>query len=71
MVGGACIGRVTVTPEGGTPGAALEPLQIDQLLKADNTTEHFASLVRRYARAKQMVHAWNEGMASVRDPKNR
>lgn len=51
VVGGAGIGRVTVTAEGGTPGAALEPLQIDQLLKADNTTEHFASLVRRYARA--------------------
>lgn len=51
VVGGAGIGRVTVTPEGGPPGAAMEPLQIDQLLTADNTTEHFASLVRRYARA--------------------
>lgn len=50
-VGGTGIGRVTVTPEGGKPGVELEPLQIDKLLTADNTTEHFASLVRRYARA--------------------
>lgn len=51
VVGGMGIGRVTVTPEGAAPGLALAPLQIDSLLKADNTTEHFASLVRRYARA--------------------
>ena len=51
VVGGAGIGRVTVTPEGGAPGVELEPLQIESLLKADNTIEHFASLVRRYARA--------------------
>ncbi len=51
VVGGTGIGRVTVTPEGGKPGVEMEPLQIDNLLTADNTTEHFASLVRRYARA--------------------
>jgi serine/threonine-protein kinase HipA len=51
VVGGVGIGRVTVTPEGGQPGTDMEPLQIENLLKADNTTEHFASLVRRYARA--------------------
>lgn len=50
VVGGTGIGRVTVTPEGGKPVEDMEPLQIDQLLTADNTTEHFASLVRRYAR---------------------
>lgn len=51
VVGGTGIGRVTVTPEGGKPGSDLESLQIDDLLQADNTTEHFASLIRRYARA--------------------
>lgn len=51
VVGGSGIGRVTVTPEGGKPGVEMEPLQIDKLLTADNSTEHFASLVRRYARA--------------------
>ncbi|MFT3804731.1 MAG: type II toxin-antitoxin system HipA family toxin [Burkholderiaceae bacterium] len=51
VVGGRGIGRVTVTPEGGRPGAEMEPLQVEALLKADNTTEHFASLVHRYARA--------------------
>lgn len=51
VVGGTGIGRVTVTPEGGKPGAQMESLQIDNLLTADNTTEHFTSLVRRYARA--------------------
>lgn len=50
VVGSTGIGRVTVTPEGGKPIEDMEPLQIDQLLAADNTTEHFASLVRRYAR---------------------
>lgn len=50
VVGGTGIGRVTVTPEGGKPVEDMEALQIDQLLTADNTTEHFASLVRRYAR---------------------
>ena len=51
VVGGNGIGRVTVTPEGGKPGVEMEPLQIEHLLTAENTTEHFASLVRRYARA--------------------
>ncbi len=51
VVGGMGIGRVTATPEGGKPGWNLDPLQVGDLLKADNTTEHFAALVRRYARA--------------------
>lgn len=51
VVGGTGIGRVTVTPEGGKPGVEMEPLQVESLLTADNSTEHFASLVRRYARA--------------------
>jgi len=51
VVGSMGIGRVTVTPEGGIPSAAMEPLEIDQLLKAENTTAHFTQLVRRYARA--------------------
>jgi serine/threonine-protein kinase HipA len=33
------------------PGGELEPLEIGQLLSSENTTEHFATLVRRYARA--------------------
>jgi serine/threonine-protein kinase HipA len=51
VIGGMGIGRVTVTPEGVAPGTTLEPLQVDALLTADNTSEHFASLVRKYARA--------------------
>ncbi len=51
VVGGMGIGRVTVTPEGGAPGGDMEPLRIESLLKTENTTAHFASLVRRYARA--------------------
>src|SRR5690606_29324742 len=51
VVGGMGIGRVTVTPEGGKPGADLEALQIEGLLKADNSAEQFSTLVRRYARA--------------------
>ncbi|WP_296258260.1 MULTISPECIES: type II toxin-antitoxin system HipA family toxin [unclassified Pseudomonas] len=51
VIGGAGIGRVTVTPEGIAPGVEMAPLEIEQLLKAQNTAEHFASLVRRYARA--------------------
>ncbi|GHT85043.1 hypothetical protein AGMMS49960_20520 [Betaproteobacteria bacterium] len=49
VVGGMGIGRVTVTPEGGKPATEMEPLQIERLLKADNTSEHFTILVRRYA----------------------
>lgn len=51
VVGGMGIGRVTVTPEGAPTGSEIEPLQIESLLKAENTAAHFASLVRRYARA--------------------
>lgn len=50
VVGGTGIGRVTVTPEGMAPGVEMEPLHIGHLLSADNTTERFAALVRRYAR---------------------
>jgi len=31
VIGGAGIGRVTVTPEGAVPGEELQPLQIEQL----------------------------------------
>ena len=51
VIGGTGIGRVTVTPEGVMPGVEMEPLEIGHLLSAENTTEHFATLVRRYARA--------------------
>lgn len=51
VIGGMGIGRVTVTPEGVAPGTELEPLQIEELLTGDNTADHFASLVRKYARA--------------------
>lgn len=51
VVGGMGIGRVTVTPEGVAPGVELEPLHVEQLLAGDNSGEHFAGLVRRYARA--------------------
>jgi serine/threonine-protein kinase HipA len=51
VVGGTGIGRVTVTPEGVAPGAELEPLQIEQLLTGENSTEKFTALVRQYARA--------------------
>jgi len=51
VIGGMGIGRVTVTPEGIAPGTELEPLRVDDLLRGENTADHFASLVRRYARA--------------------
>lgn len=51
VIGGAGIGRVTITPEGQIPGIETEPLEIRHLLTAENTDEHFATLVRRYARA--------------------
>jgi len=51
VVGAMGIGRVTVTPEGGLPVGDMKPLQIESLLKTENTTAHFASLVRQYARA--------------------
>ncbi|WP_222105376.1 HipA N-terminal domain-containing protein [Denitromonas ohlonensis] len=37
VVGASGIGRVTMTPEGGKPGVEMEPLQINDLLTADNT----------------------------------
>lgn len=51
VVGGTGVGRVTVTPEGVMPGTELDPLEIEGLLTAENTADHFAELVRRYARA--------------------
>lgn len=50
LVGGAGIGRVSITPEGVRPDREMEPLEISHLLTAENTTEHFAQLVRQYAR---------------------
>jgi serine/threonine-protein kinase HipA len=51
VIGGMGIGRVTVTPEGATPGASPEPLDIQGLLTAETSAEEFAALVRQYARA--------------------
>ena len=51
VVGGLSIGRVTVTAEGGKPGAELNPLNIERLLTAENSIENFSKLVRTYARA--------------------
>lgn len=51
VVGGMGIGRVTVTPEGAKPATELDTLAIEDLVAADNTAEHFAQLVRKYARA--------------------
>jgi serine/threonine-protein kinase HipA len=51
VIGGIGIGRVTVTPEGATPGAPLDPLDIERLLTAETSAETFAALVRQYARA--------------------
>lgn len=51
IIGGMGIGRVTVTPEGVAPGTELEPLQLEDLLTGENTADHFAALVHKYARA--------------------
>ncbi|MDB6142697.1 MAG: toxin HipA [Pseudomonas sp.] len=51
VIGGTGIGRVTATPEGVKPGFEIEPLDVGRLLSTENTAEHFATLVRRYARA--------------------
>jgi serine/threonine-protein kinase HipA len=51
VVGGSGIGRVTVTPEGGTPDGILEQVNLESLLQAEDTQEHFSVLVRRYARS--------------------
>lgn len=51
VIGGTGIGRVTVTPQGLSPEHDVQPLDVKDLLHGDNTTEHFASLVRTYARA--------------------
>lgn len=50
LVGGTGIGRVSITPEGVQPGIEMDPLEITHMLQAENTTEHFAELVRQYAR---------------------
>ncbi|MFL9960778.1 type II toxin-antitoxin system HipA family toxin [Paraburkholderia sediminicola] len=51
VVGAMGIGRVTVTPEGVAPGTELQALDVKDILHGDNTAEHFAQLVREYARA--------------------
>ncbi|MGF6509617.1 type II toxin-antitoxin system HipA family toxin [Paraburkholderia sp. 32] len=51
VVGSMGIGRVTVTPEGVAPGAELQALDVQHILHGDNTADHFAQLVREYARA--------------------
>ncbi|MBN3846438.1 type II toxin-antitoxin system HipA family toxin [Paraburkholderia sp. Ac-20342] len=51
VVGSMGIGRVTVTPEGVAPGTELQALDVEDILHGDNSAEHFAQLVREYARA--------------------
>ncbi|MCC8405443.1 type II toxin-antitoxin system HipA family toxin [Paraburkholderia sp. MMS20-SJTN17] len=51
VVGSMGIGRVTVTPEGVAPGTELQALDVQDILHGDNSAEHFAQLVREYARA--------------------
>jgi serine/threonine-protein kinase HipA len=51
VVGAMGIGRVTVTPEGVAPGTELQALDVRDILHGDNSTEHFAQLVREYARS--------------------
>ncbi|SMG06492.1 type II toxin-antitoxin system HipA family toxin [Paraburkholderia susongensis] len=51
VVGSMGIGRVTVTPEGVAPGTELQALDVQNILHGDNSAEHFAQLVREYARA--------------------
>jgi serine/threonine-protein kinase HipA len=51
VIGGAGIGRVTVTPQGVAPANSLTPLDIEGLLTTETSAEGFAALVRHYARA--------------------
>ncbi len=51
VVGSMGIGRVTVTPQGVPPGTELQALDVQDILHGDNSAEHFAQLVREYARA--------------------
>jgi serine/threonine-protein kinase HipA len=51
VVGAMGIGRVTVTPEGVAPGTDMQALDVKDILHGDNTADHFAALVRQYARA--------------------
>lgn len=51
VVGASGIGRVSVVPEGAGPSDEPTPLDIAQLLKAENTEAHFSALVRQYARS--------------------
>ena len=51
VVGSAAIGRVTVTMQGQATGTPLDEFDVGRVLHGDNTQEHFADLVRHYARA--------------------
>lgn len=51
VVGGSGIGRVTLFPEGASQDFVQQSFAAESLLTADNSTEHFARLVRRYARS--------------------
>jgi serine/threonine-protein kinase HipA len=51
VVGASGIGRVAVTAEGAHPGVPLPPLNIKDLLTAENTAPRFDALVRAYARS--------------------
>ena len=51
IVGGSGIGRISVTPEGGAPEQALQPLEIQHLLTKETSSAQFAALVHEYSRA--------------------
>ncbi len=51
VVGASGIGRVAVTAEGATPGLAVPPVSIHELLTGENTATRFDALVREYARS--------------------
>lgn len=51
VIGSSGVGRVTVTREGIAPGEEPDLLQINDLLKGNNTADRFAALVRHSARA--------------------
>lgn len=51
VIGGTGVGRVTVTPQGVTPGTELKPFEVESILTAETSAEQFAALVREYARA--------------------
>ena len=51
VVGSSGIGRVTLLPDGVSSDLTQGSFEAESLLSADNSTEHFVRLVRRYARS--------------------